>query len=248
MIPFIRKAAKQVPSGKHFGLDDRSKSIPLLFPPEKHAKRMKDVPSEIVDEVARLCACAISGFRTSRLKRETQGDRERERGNGSIRSLEGVVLVSRYLREVSLMSMFATLGGGFLGRPDGMLAGELVARHRITHSHGPPARVTPLSDPASQTESPPLGRASQPRTLSLLVVSLFFSPHPTRVHRLWIRLIASSLLESDSQWRNPRHGRSARFYITLDKVLGKGRERGNVRKKRVDRGKSRISLIRGFSS
>lgn len=130
MIPFIRKAAKQVPSGKHFGLDDRSKSIPLLFPPEKHAKRMKDVPSEIVDEVARLCACAISGFRTSRLKRETQGDREREkeRGNGSIRSLEGVV-VSRYLREVSLMSMFATLGGGFLGRPDGMLAGELVARH-----------------------------------------------------------------------------------------------------------------------
>lgn len=64
-------------------------------------------------------------------------------------------------------------------------------------------------------------------TLSLLVLSLFFSPHPTRVHRLWIRLIASSLLESDSQWRNPRHGRSARFYITLvhaRQSFGKGRE------------------------
>lgn len=80
------------------------------------------------------------------------------------------------------MSIFATLGGGFLGRPDGMLAGELVARHRITHSHGPPpARVTPLSDPASQTEALDLVARVDHHSLSLsLSLPLFLSPHSTR--------------------------------------------------------------------
>lgn len=162
------QAAQQVPSGKHFGAVSTIDRNPPP-PPRKARETHEDVPSEIVDEVARRCACAISGFRTSRLKRETQ--RERERGNGSIRSLEGVV-VSWYLREVSLMSIFATLGGGFLG----MLAGELVARHRITHSHGPPARVTPLSDPASQTEALDLVARVNHDSLSSRRLPLFLSP------------------------------------------------------------------------
>lgn len=77
------------------------------------------------------------------------------------------------------MSIFATLGGGFLGRPDGMLAGELVARHRITHSHGPPpARVTPLSDPASQTEALDLVARVDHHSLSLSLFPSFSLPIP----------------------------------------------------------------------
>lgn len=71
-----------------------------------------------------------------------------------------------------------TLAGGFLGRLDGMLAAVLTSG---SHSHGPAARVTALSGPASQTEAlHALSRESAPLSpppLSLSqLISLSLSP------------------------------------------------------------------------
>lgn len=61
-------------------ISGRSIEIHPLPPPRKARETHEDVPSEIVDEVARRCACAISGFRTGRLKRgETEREGERKR-------------------------------------------------------------------------------------------------------------------------------------------------------------------------
>lgn len=126
---------------------------------------------------------------------------------GSIHRLDR--MESRYLREVSLMSIPVTLARAFLGRLGGMSAAGFT---NGTHSHGPNGScVTVLSrTPHHRLRPWTSSDSTRHSRLSRSFSTRHPLPHPRASSlNMWSGcLIASSLSESDSQWRNA----SGRFY------------------------------------